>query len=147
MSPIPRITQATIRNWTDDVYFQRGLKYYEQGAIYDQRQQGMTLKSKCSGSQAPFYRQEADCVPEILVEKTTPDERVEIAKWTREVIPKGDSWSDGYHRAVLGKLLLDLEADTLDDEAYLKICRATGRLNDLIERLLGYLSLEFLFCR
>jgi uncharacterized Zn finger protein len=33
-------------------------------------------------------------------------------------------------------LLLDLEADALDDEAYLKICRETGRLNDLIERLL-----------
>jgi hypothetical protein len=78
----------------------------------------------------------ADCVPEILVEKTTPDERIEIAKWTREVVPKGDSWSNGYHRGVLGKLLLDLEADTLDNEAYLKICRETGRLNDLIERLL-----------
>jgi len=77
----------------------------------------------------------ADCVPEILVEKTTPDERIEIAKWTRELMPKGDSWSNGYHREVLGKLLLDLEADTLDDEAYLKICRQTGRLNDLVERL------------
>jgi hypothetical protein len=75
-------------------------------------------------------------VPEILVEKTTPDERIEIAKWTREIMPKGDSWSNGYHREVLGRLLLDLEADTLDDEAYLKICRETGRLNDLIERLL-----------
>ena len=78
----------------------------------------------------------ADCVPEILVEKTTPDERIEIAKWTREIMPKGDSWSDNYHREALGRLLLDLEADTLDDEAYLKICRETGRLNDLIERLL-----------
>jgi hypothetical protein len=78
----------------------------------------------------------ADCVPEILVEKTTPDERIEIAKWTREIMPKGDSWSGGYHREVLGRILLDLEADTLDDEDYLKICRETGRLNDLIERLL-----------
>ena len=32
----------------------------------------------------------ADCVPEILVEKTTPDERIEIAKWTREIMPKGN---------------------------------------------------------
>jgi hypothetical protein len=78
----------------------------------------------------------ADCVPEILVMKTTPDERIEIAKWIREIMPKGDSWSNGYHREVLGRLLLDLEADTLDDEAYLKICRETGRLNELIERLL-----------
>ena len=77
----------------------------------------------------------ADCVPEILVEKTTPDERIEIAEWTRQLMPKGNDWSAGYHREVLGRLLLDLEADTLDDEAYLKICRETGRLNDLIERL------------
>jgi uncharacterized Zn finger protein len=346
MSAIPHIKQSDVRNWTDEVYFQRGQNYYKQGAIYDQRKQGMTLKSKCAGSQAPFYRQEvlfnskeiesaecscpvgegghckhtvallltwvhdpnsfqegesldvvlekrskgeliaiikemleqepdlesllelplaegdsqplnikairlqanrafqgtdfewgyareikrdlnlllklaagylsrndvensssvyeviietildnenaalgdeegqllgivyecceglgrclsgvteskkrigilqvlfsayqwdtikiggvgaADNVPDILTSQTTPRERTEIAKWTREIMPKGNSWSDGYHREVLGRLLLDLEADTLDDEAYLKICRQTGRLNDLIDRLL-----------
>ncbi|MCI0610007.1 MAG: hypothetical protein L0Z71_13225 [Anaerolineae bacterium] len=78
----------------------------------------------------------ADCVPEILTSQTTSKEQKEIAQWTREIMPKGNSWSDGYHREVLGRLLLDLEANTLDDEAYLKICRETGRLNDLIERLL-----------
>ena len=31
-------------------------------------------------------------------------------------MPKGDSWSGGYHREVLGRLLLDLEADTLDGD-------------------------------
>lgn len=346
MKTIPRLTRTHVQNWTDNTYFQRGQNYYEQGAIYEQRRDGMKIKSKCSGSQAPFYRQEvifnskgiesaecscpvgdgghckhavallltwvndpdsfqetealdaildkhskpeliaiimemleqepdleslldlpiigeeskpinikairqqaqrafrdvnyewgyteeikrdlnpllklaagylsrgdaensaliyttvietildnedaamgdeegrllgvsydcaealgnclqpvndkkkrleilrvlfsvyqwdtiklggvgaADCVPEILTSKTTSGERVEIAKWVREIMPKGDSWSDGYHREVLGKLLLDLEADILDDEAYLKICRETGRLNDLIERLL-----------
>lgn len=348
MSSIPRIKESAVRHWTDEVYFQRGQNYFEQGAIYDQRRQGMTLKSKCSGTQAPFYRQEvllnskgieaaecscpvgaggrckhavallltwmndpdsfkeveasdaalekrskaeliaiiqqmlkqepdleslldlpfsaeenkpldlkavrrqaqqafrgsgyydewvdtreiernlnplfklaagylarndannaasiyetvietiminedaaladedgdllgivfdsaeslgkclskitdskkrkeilqvlfsayewdkiktggvgaADCVPEILISQTTPEEKRQIAKWTREIMPKGKEWSDGYHREVLGRLLLDLEADALDDEAYLKICRETGRLNDLIERLL-----------
>ena len=346
MSFIPRIKESAVRRWADEVYFQRGQNYFEQGAIYDQRRQGMTLKSKCSGTQAPFYRQEvvfnshgiesaecscpvgegghckhtvallltwvnnpdsfqeskpldvslekrsnaeliaiikemleqepdlesllelplvegnsqpinikvirqqanrafqgtdfewgyareikrdlnpllklaagylsrndaeksalvyetiietilenenaalgdeegellgvvydcceglgrclpavndakqrieilrvvfsayqwdtikiggvgaADNVPEILTSQTTPSERTEIAKWMREIMPKGDSWSDGYHREVLGRLLLDLEAAILDDEAYLKICRQTGRLNDLIDRLL-----------
>lgn len=348
MSDIPHIKESAVRRWTDEVYFQRGQNYFEQGAIYDQHRQGMRLKSKCSGTQAPFYRQEvlfdskgiksaecscpvgyggrckhvvallltwvhepdsfkeveavdpllekrskadlitlikqmleqdpdlesllelpfsvedsksldikvirpqaqqafqgsgyydewvdtddikrnlnpllklaegylsrgeaensasiyetiieaimdneelatsdeegellgvmydcaeelgkclekikeskkriqilqvlfsayewdtlkiggvgaADCVPEILVSKTTPEERIEIATWTRKIMPKGKEWSDGYHREVLGKFLLELEADTLDDEAYLKICRETGRLNDLIERLL-----------
>jgi uncharacterized Zn finger protein len=32
--------------------------------------------------------------------------------------------------------LLDLEHETLDDEAYLRICRETGRTADLIDRLL-----------
>lgn len=346
MPSIPHLTKSDVRNWTDDVYFQRGEKYYKAEAIYEQHRQGMTIKSKCSGSQAPFYRQEvefdsksiksadcscpvgdggyckhavallltwvndpdsfqevesfdtslekrskteliaiikqmieqepdleslldlpflaegnkpldikvvrrqaqqafrgvdyewgytrgikkalnplinlaanyltyndpsnastvyeviieaildeehitlddedgallgviydccealgicletihdpkerrgilqvlfnayrwdvitvggvgvADCVPEILVSKTSADERGEIAEWAREILPQGSSWSDGYHREVLGRLLLDLEADILDDEAYLKICRETGRLNDLIERLL-----------
>jgi uncharacterized Zn finger protein len=354
MPSIPRLTISTVRDWTDETYFQRGEKYYKQGAIYEQRRQGMTIKSKCSGSQAPFYRQEvtfnskgiesancscpvgggghckhavallltwvndpdsfqevealdaalekrskpelialikqmleqepdleslldlplsaedgtpmdmkairrqaqqafrgvdydwgghaytgemehslqpllnlasdyfkrgnaenaaaiystiietifdndevamgdeegtllglanecaeeignclpkindpkrrrdtlvtlfdtykwdvqaggvgaADGVPDILVEKTTPEERVEIAKWTREIMPTGKEWSDNYRREVLGRLLLDLEADTLDDEAYLKICRQTGRLNDLIERLLKLKRIE-----
>lgn len=345
MATIPRLTKTDIQNWTDKVYFQRGQNYFEQKAIYNQQRQGMILKSKCSGSQAPFYRQEvsfndkgietaecscpvgdgghckhtvallltwvnnpgsfqevealetilekhskselielikqmldqepdlesllefslasgeskplniiairqqaqrafqdvdyewgyteeikrdlnpllklaagylsrgdaenstliyitiievildnenaamgdeegrllgvsydcakalgdslpsikdrkkrleilqvlfsiyrwdtiklggvgaADCVPEILTSQTTPEERIEIAKWTHEIMPKGNDWSAGYHREVLGRLLLDLEADTLDNEAYLKICRQTGRLNDLIERL------------
>ena len=346
MSAIPHIKKSDVRNWTDEVDYQRGQNYYKQGAIYDQRKLGMTLKSKCAGSQAPFYRQEvlfssqgiesagcscpvgeggyckhtvallptwvhdpdsfqeaesldiilekrskaeliavikemleqepdlesllelplaasesqplnikavrlqanrafqgtdfewgyarettrelnpllklassylsrkdagnaalvyetivetilehehaaledeegellgvvhqcceglgtclsaisntkqrmellqvlfraylwdtikiggvgaADPVPGILTSQTTPSERAEIATWTREVMPKGNSWSDGYHRHVLGRLLLDLQADTLDDETYLKICRQTGRLNDLIDRLL-----------
>src|SRR5919109_4978825 len=58
MSSIPRIKESAVRRWTDEVYFQRGQNYFEQGAIYDQRRQGTTLKSKCSGTQAPFYRQE-----------------------------------------------------------------------------------------
>ena len=347
MTSIPPLTKSDILRWTSDVYFQRGQKYFDKGAIYDQRRQGMTLRSKCSGSQAPFYRQEvefdskgikaadcscpvggggyckhavallltwvndsdsfqevesfdaalekrskaelivlikqmleqepdleslldlhllakdtkqldvkavrrqaqqafrgvdhyewgytrdikkalnplinlasnylahnnpsnaskiyeavietildeehitlddeegvllrvmydccealgtclesiidskerrgilqvlfsaycwdvstvggvgtADCVPEIFVSKTSADERAEIAGWTREILPQGSSWSNGYHREALGGLILDLEADILDDEAYLKICRETGQLNNLFERLL-----------
>ncbi len=58
MPSIPRIKNSDITRWTDSVYFQRRQKYYEQGAIYEQRIQGLTIKSKCSGSQAPFCRQE-----------------------------------------------------------------------------------------
>jgi hypothetical protein len=42
----------------------------------------------------------------------------------------------GSTRQAYGKFLLDLEKDTLDDEAYLRICRETGRTFDLVDRLL-----------
>jgi uncharacterized Zn finger protein len=58
MPSIPRLTISAVRRWTDDVYFQRGESYYAGGAIYEQRRQGMMIKSKCFGSQSPFYRQE-----------------------------------------------------------------------------------------
>ena len=45
MSSIPHIKKSDVAHWTDNVYFQRGQKYYEQGAIYEQRIQGMTIKS------------------------------------------------------------------------------------------------------
>lgn len=56
MSSIPRITKSDISNWTDNTYFKRGQVYYASGAIYEQCREGMKIKSKCSGSQAPFYR-------------------------------------------------------------------------------------------
>ena len=58
MSSIPRIKISDVINWTNDAYFKRGQGYYASGAIYEQRSEGMKIKSKCSGSQAPFYRQE-----------------------------------------------------------------------------------------
>ncbi len=64
MSSIPPLKKSDVSRWTDSVNFQRGLKYYEQGAVYDQRRQGMMLKSKCAGSQAPFYHQEVIFDPE-----------------------------------------------------------------------------------
>ena len=54
----PCLTKKDIRNWIDEAYFQRGQSYYAGGVIYEQRLEGMKIKSKCSGSQAPFYPQE-----------------------------------------------------------------------------------------
>ena len=36
----------------------------------------------------------------------------------------------------MGGLLLDLQAEKLDDESFLQICRQSGRFNDLVNRLL-----------
>jgi len=74
----------------------------------------------------------SDAVPDLLVEHTTPEERGMIAGWVREALPQLRDWG----RKACGSLLLELESETLDDEAYLRICRETGRMLDLVERLL-----------
>src|SRR6266576_3916173 len=71
-----------------------------------------------------------------LVKYTTPLERQTIATWIRDVLTDEEEEVSGSQRKAYGKFLLDLEKDTLDDEAYLRICRETGRTSDLIDRLL-----------
>jgi SWIM zinc finger len=75
--------------------------------------------------------------PTALLEDTTAEERLVIADWLREVI-KANSTGEykKYQNQSYGSFLLELEADTIDDEAYLRICRETGRVQDLVERLL-----------
>jgi uncharacterized Zn finger protein len=59
--------------------------------------------------------------PELLVSMTTPEERKLVASWVRDVLPVGNGRSESYHRERYGGFLLELEQDTLDDEAYLRI--------------------------
>ena len=96
--------------------------------------------------------------PGILLEDTTAGERHTIAGWVREAIAENKQkkpyinyryhwyagfsfeeevdYSDRFALQGLGGFLLDVEEDTLDDEAYLRICRETGRIADAVERLL-----------
>lgn len=74
--------------------------------------------------------------PGIILEQATPEERRQVARWVRDALPTGDSWSDDYHRQRYGGFLLNLEEDWLDDEAFLRICRETRRWRDLVDRLL-----------
>ncbi|MFO0960958.1 MAG: SWIM zinc finger family protein [Isosphaeraceae bacterium] len=81
----------------------------------------------------------ADEAPGLIVEHARAEERRMAAAWVRETIPVRDgrdAWGGDYQRRVWGRFLLDLEADILDDEAYLRVCRETGRTLDVIERLL-----------
>jgi uncharacterized Zn finger protein len=72
-----------------------------------------------------------------LLEGTSAEEKALVAHWVRDALPSGGSWSEGWRREMHGGFLLQLEADRLDDEAYLRICRETGRLVDLVDRLLA----------
>src|SRR5690606_25704566 len=78
-------------------------------------------------------------VPDIIVEYGTPDERRMVAQWVEKALPAGhlhDDFSRSWKRQQLGALLLALEEEELDDDAYLQRCRETGRLDDLVTRLL-----------
>jgi hypothetical protein len=80
--------------------------------------------------------------PDLLVERTTPEERRIVAGWVRSALETTSGEGSDYFRECLGGFLLDLEADEMDDEAYLKVCRDTGRLSDLVDRLLSLDRLE-----
>lgn len=76
-------------------------------------------------------------IASTLVDLLTDAERQTVAAWVRTALPEGEGWSDDYHRQAYGAFLLDLEADDLDDEAFLRPCRETSRTDDLVKRLLA----------
>ncbi|MBA4379666.1 MAG: hypothetical protein C0393_03090 [Anaerolinea sp.] len=73
-----------------------------------------------------------DSAPGILLERATPQERQMISDWIESALTGVGEWS----RRAMGGLLLILQADTMDDETFLEVCRQTGRLKDLVNRLL-----------
>jgi len=95
-----------------------------------------------------------DWAHEAILEHATLDERQQVADWVRDRLPGHtatpdpdrrvfvltdddvSSWSSNWKRETLGGFLLDLLADTLDDEEYLQVCRETGRTTELVDRLL-----------
>jgi len=74
--------------------------------------------------------------PEIILDRATSEEQQRVAEWVQEALPTGDSWGDDYQRQILGGFLLHLLGARLDDDTFLNLCRETGRLQDLVDRLL-----------
>ena len=83
-----------------------------------------------------------EAAPDLILEHATGEEKSAIAGWVRAAMPEGNSWSDNYHRQVYGRFLLDLEMAHLDNASFLNICRESGRLADLVDRLLTLGRLE-----
>ena len=75
---------------------------------------------------------------DYLLKQSNPDEKKMLAKKVQQELDRTPSKNESSKRERnrLSGLLLELEAQTLDDEQYLKICRENGRTDDLIERLL-----------
>jgi uncharacterized Zn finger protein len=70
--------------------------------------------------------------PGVILEQATLEEKRQVSRWVRDTLPRESSWSRGRY----GGFLLRLEEAWMDDEAFLEICRETGRREDLVERLL-----------
>ena len=73
---------------------------------------------------------------DTFLEHATSEEKSALAGRIRAAMPEGTSWSDDYRRRVLGSFLLDLEQADSDDEAFLEICRKSGLLAQMSNRLL-----------
>jgi hypothetical protein len=84
----------------------------------------------------------ADETPSILTSQANLEEKQMISGWIQQEIPDGEDWEDDYQRRTLGGLWLTLMAGLLDNETYLRICRETGRTQDMIDRLLSLEQVE-----
>lgn len=76
---------------------------------------------------------------EIMYNAASPEEKAKMAEWTRKELASltDESYSTEFKRKSYGGMLLQLEEDSLDDETYLRICRESGRTEELIDRLLS----------
>lgn len=80
----------------------------------------------------------ADEAMDCLRKSAMPQEKRAIAQQIEQALRRrgGDSFSSEWRRQALGSWLLDMQEDSLDDADYLRICRETGRIEDLVSRLL-----------
>ena len=83
-----------------------------------------------------------EAAPDLILEHATEEEKGAIAGRVRAAMPRGESWTDGYHRRVYGRFLLDLEMAHLNDDSFLGICRECALLAELVDRLLTLGRLE-----
>ncbi|MEO8953673.1 MAG: SWIM zinc finger family protein [Ktedonobacteraceae bacterium] len=76
--------------------------------------------------------------PDLLLGHTRGDERQTVVGWIRDALSakKGAEYHDKWRREHFGRLLLDLQKDSLDDETFLHTSREVGLTANVIERLL-----------
>jgi catechol 2,3-dioxygenase-like lactoylglutathione lyase family enzyme len=96
-------------------------------------------REKCREVLFDIYRQDvfenhgfSASAADQLVRYTTPLERNTLAEQIHTLLTK----AGGSVRQSYGKFLLDLQKETMEDEAYLHICRESGLTSSLIDRLL-----------
>ena len=79
-----------------------------------------------------------EAAEDFMLELATDEEKNTIVGWVRSAMLAATGKYDDYARREFGRFLLDLttETDSLADDAFLEICRKSGRVDDLVDRLL-----------
>ena len=116
-----------------------------QGACLADAGNDAAVRESCLQALFGIYRFDVDFggvglgedVPDLVLEHATDEEKGAVAGWVRAAMPRGDSWSERYHRRVYGRFLLDLEKAHQDDDSFLGICRESGLMAELVDRLLA----------
>lgn len=71
---------------------------------------------------------------EIILAHASAREKRAVAEWIEQMLPAADSRAT---RRALGGLLLELDPDQLDFDAFARVCRASDRIYELCRRLVG----------
>ncbi|HEX6552992.1 MAG TPA: VOC family protein, partial [Ktedonobacteraceae bacterium] len=79
----------------------------------------------------------AERTAEQFVRNATPLERQTIAEWIRAALADEEQEIIGSVRQACGRFWLDILKESLDDDAYLRITRETGRTADVVDRFLA----------
>ncbi len=81
----------------------------------------------------------SDGVPGLILQHANAAEKERVADWVRAAMKtRAESeWGTHWGQQAYGGFLLELQADEMDDETFLRVCRESHRLNDLVERLLA----------
>ncbi|MFZ0544015.1 MAG: SWIM zinc finger family protein [Candidatus Promineifilaceae bacterium] len=82
----------------------------------------------------------ADTAYDIVLTQSEPGEKAEIVVWVEDelarLVSSLDDFSKKWRAGAFGRLLLNLQEDSLTDEQFIGLCRRTGQLNALVERLM-----------
>ncbi len=75
----------------------------------------------------------------IVLEQATAAEKLEVVSWVEAELEKSsglNDFSSKWRKEAYGRFLINLQAQSLSDEEYIALCRRTGQLKELVERLL-----------
>jgi len=76
----------------------------------------------------------AEEAPTVILEQVAAEERKKVVWWLLQELAVSTS---EFQKKCYGRFLLELKGKEVDDDEYLRICHETGRIHDMVGRLLS----------